>query len=46
MLIVDPANDEKEWIDNAISQVWPKYYDQLGKDNLNKSLKMLGRAPI
>ncbi|GAA3541581.1 TRAP transporter substrate-binding protein [Zobellella aerophila] len=47
MEITQPANGEKEWMDKAISQVWPKYYDQLGgKDELNKILKSLGRDEI
>ncbi|WP_439861933.1 TRAP transporter substrate-binding protein [Pseudomonas sp. MBLB4136] len=46
MVIADPANGEKEWIDRAVAQVWPKYYEQLGKDNLNKALKAMGRDPI
>ncbi|WPC06004.1 TRAP transporter substrate-binding protein [Pseudomonas benzenivorans] len=46
MLIADPANGEQEWIELAVSKVWPKYYDQLGKDQLNTALKALGRDPI
>ncbi|WP_116474621.1 TRAP transporter substrate-binding protein [Zobellella maritima] len=47
MEITQPANGEKEWMEKAISQVWPKYYDQLGgKDELNKILKSLGRDEI
>ena len=44
MEINDPANDEKEWIEAATSQVWPKFYDQVGgKERLDKILKSLGR---
>jgi TRAP-type C4-dicarboxylate transport system substrate-binding protein len=47
MVIADPADGEKEWIDRAVSQVWPKYYEQLGgKDKLNNVLKVLGRDAI
>ncbi|PSJ41380.1 C4-dicarboxylate ABC transporter substrate-binding protein [Zobellella endophytica] len=47
MQITDAANGEQEWMDKAISQVWPKYYDQLGgKENLNKILQSLGRDEI
>ncbi|MDP3977309.1 MAG: TRAP transporter substrate-binding protein [Pseudomonas sp.] len=47
MVIADPANGEKEWIDHAVSQVWPKYYEQLGgKEKLNDVLKALGRDAI
>ncbi|WP_180963786.1 TRAP transporter substrate-binding protein [Oligella urethralis] len=44
MEINDPANDEKEWIEAATSQVWPKFYDQVGgKERLDEVLKSLGR---
>lgn len=44
MEITAPANDEKEWIDAATSQVWPKYYKSIGgKEKLDNVLKMLGR---
>ncbi|MBL1379478.1 TRAP transporter substrate-binding protein [Zobellella iuensis] len=47
MVISEPANNEQEWMDNAISKVWPKYYDKLGgKDHLNKILQSLGRDAI
>ncbi|WP_344959927.1 TRAP transporter substrate-binding protein [Zobellella aerophila] len=46
MEIIEPAN-EREWMDRAISQVWPKYYDRLGgKEQLNRILKTLGRDEI
>lgn len=47
MEITDPADGEKEWIDLAVSKVWPKYYEQLGgKEQINVVLKALGRDPI
>lgn len=46
MEIVDPADDEKEFIELATTQVWPKYYDQIGgKDVLDGALTALGRDP-
>ena len=47
MQIDDPANDEKEWIEAATSEVWPKFYDSIGgKDKLNAALKSLGRPAV
>jgi tripartite ATP-independent transporter DctP family solute receptor len=47
MQIDDPANDEKEWIDAATSEVWPKFYDSIGgKDKLNAILTSLGRPTV
>jgi tripartite ATP-independent transporter DctP family solute receptor len=47
MQIDDPANDEKEWIEAATTQVWPKFYDSIGgKDKLNEILASLGRDPV
>lgn len=44
MEITAPANDEKEWIDAATSQVWPKYYKSIGgKEKLDHVLKVIGR---
>lgn len=44
MEITAPANDEKEWIEAATKNVWPKYYDSIGgKDKLDHVLKTLGR---
>lgn len=46
MDIIEPAN-EQEWMDKAISGVWPKYYDRLGgKAQLNRILASLGREEI
>ncbi|HEY5718627.1 MAG TPA: TRAP transporter substrate-binding protein [Motiliproteus sp.] len=47
MEINDPANGEKEWIEKATTQVWPKYYDSIGgKDKLNAVLRSLGRDGV
>jgi TRAP-type C4-dicarboxylate transport system substrate-binding protein len=47
MVIADPADAEKEWIDLATTKVWPKYVDSIGgKDVLNNVLKSLGRDEI
>ncbi len=44
MQISDPANGEKEWMEKATAQVWPKFYASIGgKDKLDKVLKTLGR---
>jgi len=45
MTIVQPANDEKEWIDQATA-IWPRFYDSIGgKDKLDNVLSVLGRGP-
>lgn len=47
MEITEPANGEKEWMEKAVNQVWPKYYEQLGgKEKLNEILTSLGRDTI
>lgn len=44
MEISDPANDEKEWIEAATTQVWPSFYDAVGgKARLDEILASLGR---
>lgn len=44
MEISEPANDEKEWIEAATTQVWPSFYDQVGgKERLDQILASLGR---
>lgn len=44
MEIVEPANNEKEWIDAATTAVWPAFYDQIGgKERLDEILASLGR---
>lgn len=45
MTITQPANDEKEWIEQA-SSIWPKFYKSIGgKDKLDEVLAALGREP-
>lgn len=47
MEISDPANGEKEWIEKATQQVWPKYYESIGgKEKLNEVLRSLGRDGV
>jgi len=47
MVINDPANDEKEWIEKATKAVWPKHYESIGgKDKLNRVLRILGREEV
>lgn len=44
MEIVDPADDEKEFIDLATKAVWPDFYESIGgKEKLDHVLKVLGR---
>ncbi|MFT0545365.1 TRAP transporter substrate-binding protein [Allopusillimonas ginsengisoli] len=44
MEIVDPADNEKPWIEAATTAVWPIFYDQIGgKAKLDHVLNMLGR---
>ena len=45
MTIVEPANNEKEWIEQATS-IWPNFYDSIGgKEKLDTVLSALGREP-
>ncbi len=45
MTIVEPANDEKEWIAQA-KTVWPQFYKSIGgKEKLDEVLQVLGREP-
>ena len=47
MEIVDPADDEREFIDLATRAVWPKLVDEIGgKERLNDALALLGRDPV
>ena len=47
MVIDDPANGEKEWIEKATNAVWPKHYDSIGgKEKLNHILRLLGRDEV
>lgn len=44
MEIMDPADNEKEFIEKATKKVWPKFYKSLGgKDKIEDALKTLGR---
>ena len=44
MVIADPADGEKEFIDLATTTVWPKFYDMIGgKEVLDTVLASLGR---
>lgn len=43
--IVEPDNNEKEWISQATS-IWPDFYDSIGgKEKLDEVLNALGRDP-
>lgn len=45
MTIVEPANDESEWIAQA-TKIWPKFYKSIGgKEKLDEVLHVLGREP-
>ena len=45
MEIVDPADDEKEFIERATQAVWPKFYDSIGgKEKLDRVMEILGRS--
>ncbi|WP_428810016.1 TRAP transporter substrate-binding protein [Vibrio lamellibrachiae] len=44
MVITDPANGEKEWIEKVTTTVWPKFYSSIGgKEKLDEALNLLGR---
>lgn len=44
MEIMDPADNEKEWIEKATSKVWPQFYESIGgKEKIDKALEFLGR---
>lgn len=45
MIITEPADGEKEWIEKATAAVWPKYYKSIGgKEKLEKLLESVGRS--
>ena len=47
MEIVQPANDEKEFIELATTKVWPQFIDSIGGvEELNKALTAIGREPF
>ncbi len=42
--ILDPADGEKEWIEKATKNVWPKFYKSVGgKEKVDAALKAVGR---
>lgn len=42
--ILIPADDEKEWIEKATKEVWPKFYKSVGgKEKVDAALKAVGR---
>jgi tripartite ATP-independent transporter DctP family solute receptor len=44
MEIMDPADGEKEFIEKATKQVWPKFYKSIGgKEKIEAALKAVGR---
>ncbi|WP_372574214.1 TRAP transporter substrate-binding protein [Ruegeria jejuensis] len=47
MEIVDPENDEAEFIELATTAVWPKFYESIGGvEKLNAVLAEIGREPV
>lgn len=46
MQISDPADGEKEFMDLAMTTVWPMFFDSVGgKDKVDRVLATLGRPP-
>ncbi|MBW2145950.1 MAG: TRAP transporter substrate-binding protein [Deltaproteobacteria bacterium] len=44
MQIMDPADNEREWIEKATAAVWPKYYKSIGgKEKVDKAMEFMGR---
>ena len=44
MEIMDPADNEREWIEKATTKVWPQFYKSIGgKEKLDEALRFLGR---
>ena len=44
MEIMDPADNEKEWIEKATTKVWPQFNKSIGgKEKLDETLRFLGR---
>jgi len=42
--ILEPADGEKEWIEKATKEVWPKFYKSIGgKEKADAALKAVGR---
>ncbi|WP_170406396.1 TRAP transporter substrate-binding protein [Ruegeria arenilitoris] len=47
MEIVDPENDEAEFIELATGAVWPQFYESIGGvEKLNAVLEAIGRDPV
>ncbi|WP_170335470.1 TRAP transporter substrate-binding protein [Ruegeria arenilitoris] len=47
MEIIDPENDEAEFIELATGAVWPQFYDSIGGvEKLNAVLEAIGRDPV
>ncbi|QTF94395.1 MAG: TRAP transporter substrate-binding protein [Halomonas sp. BM-2019] len=43
MQIIQPVDDEREWIERA-SSIWPRFYDSIGgEERLQEALSVLGR---
>lgn len=46
MVITDPADDEREFIERATAEVWPAHMDSIGGvEKFNEVLSALGREP-
>ncbi|WP_170384036.1 TRAP transporter substrate-binding protein [Ruegeria atlantica] len=47
MEIIDPENDEAEFIELATGAVWPQFYESIGGvEKLNTVLEAIGREPV
>ncbi|WP_171169841.1 TRAP transporter substrate-binding protein [Ruegeria sp. HKCCA0370] len=47
MEIIDPENDEAEFIQLATEAVWPQFYESIGGvEKLNAVLEAIGREPV
>jgi tripartite ATP-independent transporter DctP family solute receptor len=47
MAIIDPENDEAEFIELATGAVWPQFYESIGGvEKLNTVLEAIGREPV
>ncbi|WP_170566415.1 TRAP transporter substrate-binding protein [Ruegeria atlantica] len=47
MEIIDPENDEAEFIELATGAVWPQFYESIGGvEKLNTVLEAIGRDPV
>ncbi|MCA0906771.1 TRAP transporter substrate-binding protein [Ruegeria marisrubri] len=47
MEIIDPENDEAEFIELATTAVWPQFYESIGGvEKLNAVLEAIGREPV